>query len=101
MLLRPLLVIAAAALALAADHRKTLMPLDVFELELPSSPQISPDGKRIVYVRERPDIMTDRRYSSLWVVSTDGKEHRPMTSGKQRDTNPVWSEDGAHVTFIS
>ncbi|MBC8165478.1 MAG: S9 family peptidase [Bryobacteraceae bacterium] len=101
MILRSFTFFVASAFLAAAEQHKPLTPLDVFELELPAAPQIAPDGKRVIYVRESADIMTDRRYSSLWVVSTDDKGHRPMTSGKFRDTNPVWSEDGGLITFIS
>src|SRR5581483_3183322 len=33
---------------------------DVFNLRLAVDPQISPDGKRVVYVRQFNDIMTDQ-----------------------------------------
>ena len=95
-----LLVVLAAAVLTAAD-RKPLATLDVFELEIANSPQISPDGKRIVYVREGADVMTDKRYSSLWMVTSDGADHRPLTSGKYRDSGPQWSPDGTQVIFVS
>jgi hypothetical protein len=40
---------------------------DIFNLELATDPQISPDGKRIVYVRQFADIMSDKRCSNLWL----------------------------------
>ncbi|HET8550206.1 MAG TPA: S9 family peptidase, partial [Bryobacteraceae bacterium] len=45
--------------------------------------------------------MTDKRYSNLWIVTPDGKERRPMTSGRYRDTSPVWSDDSSTITFVS
>jgi acylaminoacyl-peptidase len=95
-----LLAILAAAAVMAAD-RRPLSSLDVFELEIANSPQISPDGKRIVYVREGADVMTDRRYSNLWMVTSDGADHRPLTSGKYRDTGPQWSLDSTQLIFVS
>jgi dipeptidyl aminopeptidase/acylaminoacyl peptidase len=101
MLLRTLSILAiTCTLALRAE-RTPLTAMDVFELELATSPQISADGKRIVYTRESADVMTDKRYSNLWMVRADGTDHRPLTSGKYRDTNPIWSEDGNQITFIS
>jgi len=99
--MRVSLLVALAVSVLAAADRKLLAPLDVFELEIANSPQISPDGKRIVYVREGADVMTDRRYSSLWMVTADGSDHRPLTSGKYGDTSPQWSPDGTQVIFVS
>ena len=53
--------------ASAAD-RFTLR--DVFDLELAGDPQISPDGRRIVYVRTAMDIMKDRPRGSLWIIDS-------------------------------
>lgn len=62
----------------AADR---LQPMDVFGLEWAADPQISPDGRRIVYVRNSMDVMKDRRRSHLWLIDADGGDHRPLTSG--------------------
>ncbi len=74
---------------------------DIFQIETARDPQISPDGKRIVYVRTFADIMGDLRHSNLWVVNFDGTGHRPLTSGKFSDANPRWSPDGSQLTFTS
>src|SRR5438477_429818 len=54
---------------------------DVFNLQLAVDPQISPDGKRIIYVRQFCDIMSDRRHSNLWIINFDGSDHRALTTG--------------------
>jgi acylaminoacyl-peptidase len=74
---------------------------DIFELQLAVDPQISPDGKRIVYVRRFADIMADRRRSNLWIVNFDGSGHRPLTTGNYSDESPRWSPDGSQLAFIS
>ena len=76
-------------------------PLDVFQLEYASDPQISPDGKRIVYERSFMDIMTDRRRSNLWLVNTDGTDHRPLTTGNGNDGSARWSPDGRRLAYVS
>ena len=94
-------VLCFALLPAVAAELKSLKPMDVFELETPSSPQISPDGKRIVYVRQFADVMEDKRRSNLWIVNFDGTEHRPLTTGKYSDSSPQWSADGSQLIFIS
>ena len=74
---------------------------DIFNLESVSDPQISPDGTKIIYVRQFSDIMTDKRYSNLWIINFDGTEHRPLTSGKYRDNSPRWSPDGSQIIYVS
>jgi acylaminoacyl-peptidase len=83
----------------AAAHK--LSPMDEFQLQLPTDPQISPDGKNIVYVRRFADPMTDRRYSNLWIVNSDGTDHRPLTSGNRGDASPRWSPDGTRLAYLS
>jgi dipeptidyl aminopeptidase/acylaminoacyl peptidase len=82
-----------------AAHKLTAM--DEFQLQLPTDPQISPDGKRIVYVRRFADPMTDKRYSNLWTINTDGTDHRPLTTGNRGDTSPRWSPDGLRLAYLS
>jgi len=102
------LVPAAAALLLlggpvhaqqSASDRLTLM--DVFNLEFVSDPQISPDGRSVVYVRQFSDVMKDRNYSNLWIVGTDGSGSRPLTTGDVHDATPRWSPDGKRLAYIS
>lgn len=83
------------------NNDNILKPIDVFQLELASDPQISPDGKKIVYVRNFMDIMTDRRRSNLWVINYDGTHHRPLTTGNESDSSPRWSPDGNKLLYVS
>jgi acylaminoacyl-peptidase len=78
-----------------------LQLLDVFELEYAADPQIAPDGQSVVYARAFMDIMSDRRRSNLWIVSTDGSDHRPLTSGNESHHSPRWSPDGERLLYVS
>ncbi|MDA1017000.1 MAG: S9 family peptidase [Planctomycetota bacterium] len=80
--------------------RRLFQLQDVFELEHASDPQVSPDGKHVVYVRNAMDIMTDRAISTLWVAATDGKAHRPLTTGSRHDQSPRWSPDGTRIAYV-
>ncbi len=94
-----LLMVTGVAPAVGAANR--LAAEDVFQFETISAPQISPDGSRIVYVRHFSDIMTDKRYSNLWIIGSDGSDHRPLTTGNYSDTSPRWSPDGTRLLFLS
>lgn len=75
--------------------------LDIFNMEYVSDPQISPDGSKIIYVRNFKDVMTDRNLSNLWIVNFDGSNNRPLTTGNQNDFAPKWSHDGTKIVFKS
>ncbi len=85
--------------AQVASHKLTAM--DEFQLQLPTDPQISPDGKKIAYVRRFADPMSDKRYSNLWIINTDGTDHRPLTTGNRSDASPRWSPDGLRLAYLS
>ena len=91
----------AVATCAAAGATKPLQPMDIFDLETATDPQISPDGKHVVYVRRFADVMTDKRLANLWIVDADGANHRPLTTGKQNDASPRWSPDGSQLLFVS
>ncbi len=55
---------------------------DIYSLQFATNASISPDGNTIIYNRVQYDIMTDKRYSNLWTVGTDGSNHKPLSSGK-------------------
>jgi acylaminoacyl-peptidase len=84
-----------------SSESETLQLLDVFELEYAADPQIAPDGRSVVYARTFMDIMSDRRRSKLWMVSTDGTDHRPLTSGNQNHHSPRWSPEGGRLLYVS
>ncbi|MBC8351682.1 MAG: S9 family peptidase [Planctomycetes bacterium] len=74
---------------------------DIFELEYAADPQIASDGRRIVYVRNFMDIMTDKRRSNLWIINTDGSGHRPLTTGNRNNSSPRWSPTGDRLIYLS
>jgi dipeptidyl aminopeptidase/acylaminoacyl peptidase len=95
-------VLLASSPALRAqDSASRLTAMDEFQLQTATDPQISPDGKKIVYVRRFADPMTDTRYSNLWAINADGSDHRPLTSGNRSDVSPRWSPDGTRIAYLS
>ena len=83
------------------SENNRFLPADVFELEYASDPQISPDGMRIVYVRNSMDIMSDRRRTSLWIINYDGTDNRPLAAGEANYSSPRWSPDGTKLLYTA
>lgn len=82
-------------------QKAVLEPIDVFDIEYVSDPQIAPDGQTIVYVRNFKDIMTDGSRSNLWKINFDGSGNQPLTTGNQNDFSPRWSPDGKKLLYLS
>ena len=86
---------------LSAMQMERFEPRDVFELEWASDPRFTPDGGRVIYMRNSMDVMTDRRRSSVWTVELDGTGHRPLLSGGARYSSPRLSPDGRRLLYVS
>lgn len=74
---------------------------DLYQLQLVSDPQISPDGWHVVFCLQRVDRETEKKHTNLWVVPTDGGPARQFTFGDQADSQPRWSPDGQQIAFLS
>ena len=102
-----LIVLTVASLAVIntaiaqAEDLNRFTALDVFSLEYANDPQPSVDGKEIVYVRHRNDIMTDKTRSNIWSVKADGSENRPLLSGRDNYSSPRWAPDGTKMAYTS
>src|SRR5277367_6500413 len=95
-----LLLSALIAPCLAQGTKPPLKPLDVFDLQWVADPQISPDGRSIAYVRMSYNIKTDKPRGSIWVVGTDGRNERPLTSAPS-SAAPRWSPDGTRIAYLA
>ena len=84
-----------------SQSSKKLEPIDIFSMEYVSEPSISPDGKKVLYVRNFKDIMTDKNYSNIWMINFDGSDNTPITTGNQNDFSPVWSNSGKMFSYKS
>jgi dipeptidyl aminopeptidase/acylaminoacyl peptidase len=74
---------------------------DMLAMDRISDPQVSPDGKTVVFVVRVTDLAANRGLTDLWLVGTDGTGLRRLTSHSASDVNPRWSPDGKTIYFLS
>jgi dipeptidyl aminopeptidase/acylaminoacyl peptidase len=95
-------VVAMSDTAIAANKRPMQVD-DLFKFKRVADPQISPDGKQVVYaITEITDAAQNKKHTHLWLAATDGKSApRQLTSSGKSDSHPRWSPDGTKILFES
>lgn len=104
LLLLVALVSAAAPAAHAQPPGKRAMTVDdLFAFKRVAAPQVSPDGKWVVYQVGTVDLEKNKSSTALWLAATDGKTPpKQLTdpNGK-RDAAPRWHPSGTQILFES
>ncbi|KQN31124.1 alpha/beta hydrolase family protein [Sphingomonas sp. Leaf38] len=83
---------------LSEGPTRSLTGSDLFGLTIAADPQISPDGKTIVYVRRTGDVMTDKMQSSLWLIDVASGRQTPFATD---GSSPRWSPDGSRIAYAA
>lgn len=101
------ILLAAAALAVPASAAPATGPSryltgsDLFNLEVATDPQISPDGRTIAYVRKSNDVMSDKALQTIWLVDIASGQQRPLIAGSGSYLSPRWSPDGTRLAYVA
>jgi dipeptidyl aminopeptidase/acylaminoacyl peptidase len=90
--------------ALGADApSRALTPTDLNRLVRISDPQVSPDGRYVVYVQRETDLDANRGRTDLWLLDLKNEKLKPrrLTQHSSNDVHPRWQVDGTSVYFLS
>ncbi len=80
---------------------KTLTFEDLRRIVSVREPQISPDGKRVVYVRSRINWQANRNDSELVIVDLASGASHVLTQDRIGAGNPRWSPDGSRIAYLA
>src|SRR3989442_5932778 len=84
-----------------AENAPRLMQAeDILTYKGVEEPQISIDGKRIVYVLHSQKAKEDKNVSNLWIINREGTQNRPLTFGSKA-SHPRFSKDNKWIAFLS
>jgi dipeptidyl aminopeptidase/acylaminoacyl peptidase len=86
---------------LAAENTHPFSVHDMLAMDRISDPQVSPDGKWIVFNLRTTDLEANRGRSDLWLVGTDGNDLTRLTTHPASDYNARWSPCGKYIWFLS
>ena len=76
--------------------RKISLPM-FLDMVTVSDPEISPDGKQIVFTRRWVDKMNDKFESALYLMNADGSHQRFLVKG----SGARWSPDGTRIAYMA
>ncbi len=99
--LSSLLVITSSLATENNTLSKRFTAMRVFDMEYATDPQISPNGKKIAYVRHSMDIMNDKDKGQIWLINIDDGMHLPLIDGTASSHSPRWSPDGQSLLFVT
>jgi dipeptidyl aminopeptidase/acylaminoacyl peptidase len=88
--------------AYAQGSKRPINLDDLARMRSIGDPQVSPEGKWVVYTVGTVDAEKDRRDSDLYMVSWDGKQVVRLTASPESSENsPRWSPDGRYLAFVA
>ena len=66
-----------------------------------SDPQVSPDGKHILYGVSYTSTAENISVRSLYICNLDGSDNQIITEFGKSINNARWSNDGKHIVFLA
>jgi dipeptidyl aminopeptidase/acylaminoacyl peptidase len=85
---------------MSKNKKRLIAAEDLYDLEIVPDSQISPDGESIIFVIQRVDKKTEKKYSNLYLISR-GSQPSQFTYGNQSNFHPRWKPDGKQIAFLS
>lgn len=65
-----------------------------------SDPQLSPDGKQVLYGVGFVSVEQNKSNTELWVMNIDGSEPQRLTTTANSESNARWIDGGKKIAFI-
>ncbi len=73
---------------------------DMMKLKRVGDPQVSPDGKWVIFSVVDVDLEANTKTPHIWIVPTAGGQEKEIIADQDAD-RPRWSPDGKRFAFLS
>lgn len=74
---------------------------DLINQKRVGDPQLSPDGKHVLYTVGIVNKAENRTFTHIYRVDIDGSDTKQLTSGNSSASSPRWSPDGKHIAYVT
>lgn len=74
---------------------------DLLNSKRVSDPQLSPDGKRVLFTIGVVDLAGNRVVNHIYRIDIDGSDLKQLTSGDKSHSAPRWSPNGDHIAYVT
>ena len=95
-----LFILIAFSLPLLAQAKHPFTFEDMMKLKRVGEPEVSPDGKWVIFSVVDVDLAANTKTPHIWIVPTAGGQEREIIADQDAD-RPRWSPDGKRFAFIS
>src|SRR5919199_1845377 len=98
----PYALLALAPLTLAAQPAKRAITFaDFTAVKAVTDPQVSPDGRMVLYAMRTTDVGANRRMTTTWIMPSNGGAARQFPGADVAAAEARWSPDGRWVTYTA
>ena len=74
---------------------------DFMKVKWVKDPQISPNGKKILFTLEQRDLNENKTKSALWTVDIGSGELKQFTDNKNKVSGGRWSPDAKYISYTA
>jgi dipeptidyl aminopeptidase/acylaminoacyl peptidase len=87
--------------AQVTESKRGRMFVDAIEQPIVGDPQLSPDGRQILFTIDKADWKQNRRVGHIFRINADGTGQVQLTFGDRGESSPRWSPDGKLIAFAT
>ena len=96
-----IIILSILTLTAIAQTKQKLTPEMLFKLGRVSNPQLSPDGKLLIYEVKSYDLATNKGSNIVYILALPNIAAKPINTPYQNAFDVQWRPDGKRISYLS